>query len=1605
MNKCYIFAPNLKIFNLLMEKVLLLYILRSTKKLWLFLSLFVLTMSGVFAQASAFRANFSVTDATCFNNGKIAYSVVDGNGNPVNSAYLEAAGLSKIRLYHKVHEADSAQYSASFYTGGVDTFLIDYGTYIVGLECLLADGHGGFVRLDTQTVLTVNTSYVVPEVSGILVTDYTGYNLGLHPTLSCMNLGRVQLKMKNGRFPYAVNVVNHETSRYLRTVVFDGKQYSGTDENRYDYHEYYTIDSLPGGVWDFYMVDGCQYGLPRTTETVEVVQFPYLDYVEIYASSGNMEDSNVVKVNVVINSPYDYYTEMIPDYVQYRFTHEGFADGPWHNMPSINGGHIVLYDTIPEADDYCQIWNKDISLQYKISVCENQVITRTFKLYGPNSTKFESQVVDVQDSVLSALNSCQETKYWHRDAYTIRYQSYMPNYLTKDGDHSVYRHHYTHPLTWIYTDMSTGNVIKRDTVSAINQKSSLDASEVTALYGPLPQNINVQRRLVDGHGCELYSTTDLLEYKIGSNVQDASWNVTSSGDDHCCNVLRNVTVKGNFSQGVNADGTIIRLVRSPYNDRYNFTAVFHAATGTWDIVRSNVQNVALIAGSADGRSLELKDYCLPSGPYHFQIVTSCDSVVIQKRVSFGAIYSVELTEEPDYHVQKECMNQYVIYDAGQISRVSRNTSPVTGLEMLSVIVPVTTSFKVVSGPVGGYDDRTFALHEPIRMSIPGTYIVKIFPTTTMELCEETAFYDTVVFGTTTVEHLYAYALLCDHNSSVGNVYVRGVNGTEPYTYTLYSRPNRQGEVLGGNNEGVFPNIAMRTDSAMSCMIQDACGAYFHVNFYPQLLADLQVTWFDGGLRAMTTCEGSTVTVHTLQSDNLFSYHWSGPNGFEYDSPEAFIFVPRGADDGWYKVTVFEGGCGAILTDSIYLGVKTAPKVEISQNATICPGEEVQLMFTPTSSVPTSMVDFSIVFETSEGVQVKNYSSLSNESVADYISPLLPTKVYPLTIQDDECGYAMADPGDTVFISIRDEVINACSLIMQHDKVCYEETAHLAVQATLAPPYTVRWYGDYNQTQLLQEDVISNSGDWSKYDTSGIVQQTLLYVSVDKEGYCPSVNGVTTNVLSMADGTYSMNCNQSFRLYDSGGRNDNYSQGEVLTQTFVSTDGRPITLRFDELDLSNTSHLLVISGTTLDLDSIMYDLTNLSNIPELIISNGRAMTLMFLAGMVPARGWSAVVAPLPGVVIADAYNRTHTVLYDEVCQSQYLTYTNPLNISPEVATNAEMNEAMKRAGTHVFSYTFAGADSHNCDSIVTFVLTVTPPPFVDTTVVTSNFQLDGNPYHWRGNEYSETGRYSVIYTRPDGCDSLDILNLIVLEIDTTTNEICVGDQTTMGIIVNTPHLSWDDGVIPAVNAPGDVLCTDGSILRVDSFLMTDKTAKGVIYYLDRTGLHGKAIALEDAPDAYAVWAPNPNTLYQSIHAKSFTPYQRNALFDLDGLGNTIMIKQYAEQSIGMEFSYNAPAAYYCYYYDAVTRGVNTSGTSGWHMPAMGELNLVFGNRVAINSTLQKLNSIGASVMDLGRSYYLSSSEANVSQCWHLDYSGHFVTNLKSERHKVRPTIDF
>lgn len=1607
------------------------------KKILLFFGFLCMFALVTQAQDCPFKVHVSVIDATCFNNGKLVYYLENEDGDVMTVEEYNDSHLDEVRIYTKVNETDSVHYSGTFYKGGIDTFVVDHGTYIVGVEGLCSDGHGGWFKKDTVLgTFVVNTSYTVPLVSTLFIIDSVGYKFGRHSTLECANMGRVQLKIENGSFPYTVQVKPHGTQDVYRTIVFDGNQYSGNDSTRYDCYKYYTIDTLPAGDWDFYVVDGCNYGLPRSGQIVEEIPFPYLDYVELYASSGNMVDSNVIRIRATINSPYDYYTDLIPDYVQYRFVYRDPASGTWidpganswKDFPALSSNKITLYDTT--GVNFCDL--DSIRFEYKVENspggCSDTVIQRTFKFSKPNSSKFSSKKVMAGDDVVR--DGCREYKHQVCDYYSIQYSDFNLNYVSR-GEHETHRYHFTHPLTWIYIDSESGDTIKTEYVSAINQPSKLFASEVEALYGPLPQTLHVTRKLVDAMGCELYSSVNnILVYDERVDTIKPQWSLESAGSNHCCSTQHRITVKGSYSEGINPDGTIIKLVVSPDNNKYNFKAVYQASTHTWTITKYDIRNMATIDGAIDGKSLDLKDFCLVSGQYIFEISSPCEATTKSKVITFPDYYTTELIVPLARIEEKECTDWYITYTQGQLARIGHNKDAaghdVTHRQDLE------TRFQVVSGPLGGYDNQWYEIGSRIRLSIPGVYVIKIFPTTKYEICEYTPIYDTIYFENTTVEHLYAYAVLCDNNSTSGNVYVKGINGLAPYRYTLYSHANLEGVNLGTNTSGQFFNISMRTDTALSCIIEDQCGAYFHVNFFPQLLADLQITWFDNGLHAITSCEGSTVAVHTLTSDNIMYYAWTGPDGsIVHEGADPLIFIPRGAEAGYYSVQVYEMGCERDITDSIYIDVNQSPMVIIDSNTTICPGGKAYFSFIPRSfHEPAPIVNFSLAFETETGREIRNYSSLSGVPVRDSVTTMVPMKIYPVDIQDDECGYPFADSGDTTYISISSNVIRSCDIFTIDDYVCHDNDATLHARSTVDFPYTIRWYSDMTQNHLLKEDVITSAEEWSTYDTSHVIQQILLYVSVDKEGYCPSVNNSYTGIVNMQEDTIHMNCAQSYRIFDSGGMNGDYGEEEMIKQTFTTDSGRKIVMIIDRdsWDLSYTSHLLVISGTELHTDSILYDLSNGSYFPEIIISRDTALTLFFMSGEVAAGGWSALVEPMPGVAVADAYPPNITNFYDEVCQSSSLPYDNIYNISPLIASQSELDEAVKRAGLHVFSYNFVGPESmdkHHCDSLVNFTLMVNDPPFVDTMVVTTNFQLNGEPYHWRGMDIDSTGRYSKINMMADGCDSLDILSLIILQIDTSTNEICEGESTTMGISVETPRLVWKEGEIPAVEAPGDVFCTDGSILRVDAFLASGKRPVGVVYYIDPTGKHGKIIALKDAPNVkidgkdnyWGIWAQGQAQDYKYIHA--VTKYNKvyNVLFDMRGTENTLKIKIDAEQR--GDFSYYAPSAYYCYYYNESSGVVDPSnpGGWGWYLPAMGELNILFGNRVPVNATLKKLKEAGfdAEVMDTGQSYYVSSSEQDDNNCWHNDYSGHFKPHYKynsktwmdskNKYHIVRPSRDF
>ena len=293
--------------------------------------------------------------------------------------------------------------------------------------------------------------------------------------------------------------------------------------------------------------------------------------------------------------------------------------------------------------------------------------------------------------------------------------------------------------------------------------------------------------------------------------------------------------------------------------------------------------------------------------------------------------------------------------------------------------------------------------------------------------------------------------------------------------------------------------------------------------------------------------------------------------------------------------------------------------------------------------------------------------------------------------------------------------------------------------------------------------------------------------------------------------------------------------------------------------------------------------------------------------------------------------------------------------------------------------------------MTFILTVNPPVHHDTTVVTTNFILnDQGGYVWpvNGRTYTTTGRYSKRTGLPDGCDSLDILDFIVLQIDTTDNEICRDDTTRLGVSVTTPELTFRDDVIPPTIAVGDVLCDDGSIMKVDSFLVSGKEAKGVVFHVDRNG-KGLAVALTDAYPNTCNWVNA--SVEPQIKSKHYSFNTNEVFSDTNGYGNTIYLKEQAESVNENGFQVNAPALYYCYYYNHHT---STTGSShvGWYMPSAGEMNLLFANAMEVNATLGELNSVFPHIQRITRPYYWVSTGFNwVGKAYIFTSSGKLENN--------------
>lgn len=283
---------------------------------------------------------------------------------------------------------------------------------------------------------------------------------------------------------------------------------------------------------------------------------------------------------------------------------------------------------------------------------------------------------------------------------------------------------------------------------------------------------------------------------------------------------------------------------------------------------------------------------------------------------------------------------------------------------------------------------------------------------------------------------------------------------------------------------------------------------------------------------------------------------------------------------------------------------------------------------------------------------------------------------------------------------------------------------------------------------------------------------------------------------------------------------------------------------------------------------------------------------------------------------------------------------------------------------------------------TIPLTVTPKQsyhiFYNDTLCSGN-PYDAYGFHLPRQDSIGWSTFINHYTSVTGCDSIRVLQLFVTDTPTLTTRaepmvICDGGSTTIHALGDN---AANIGSTPPEVSIGDIVCTDGSIVKPTDW-PCDRTAKGIVFYVDDTGQHGWMVHLQNQ-SGNILWANLSTTMNVSILPDY--PTVRTAITDFDGYGNTQKMRNLGNAS---EF----PAAWVVDF------------ANGWYLPAMGQLNILYGNLVEVNAGLA---AVGGTLFEMnGYLLYWSSSRRNKFG-WALESEGD--VSIDPDISMVRSIADF
>ena len=186
--------------------------------------------------------------------------------------------------------------------------------------------------------------------------------------------------------------------------------------------------------------------------------------------------------------------------------------------------------------------------------------------------------------------------------------------------------------------------------------------------------------------------------------------------------------------------------------------------------------------------------------------------------------------------------------------------------------------------------------------------------------------------------------------------------------------------------------------------------------------------------------------------------------------------------------------------------------------------------------------------------------------------------------------------------------------------------------------------------------------------------------------------------------------------------------------------------------------------------------------------------------------------------------------------------------------------------------------------------------------------------------------------------------------------CDGMESLVCPFDSSKYFCVEAGDSAAGAALGSILYSDGT---VSDSVIPSKTAVGIVAYV--AGSTRFAVALEESSSTLYWSTPR----YEDLSCLTNYSSEAEAQTDFNGAQNTSCIINYSSSN-----SY--PAAEYCNTYKPVSSG---TGSSGWYLPAAGELYVMNFSYGAINLGLQKLSKT-----QLQSAYYWSSSEGSYYYAW-------------------------